>query len=167
MAIPTLTGRSLVLAARLAATGAIAVGAMMLTAPAGNAIPESEIVSECDAANGGTYTTTLNDGKRYSKCCYRDIDGNKECDNYVDGVYTNTTVNSTVEPSPPSPPPPPPGGEVVGPPATVATQTPRPPPPGAVGPPATVATQAPAPPEGMILWPGYAQTSPGGAVLAP
>ncbi len=33
--------------------------------------------------------TIGNDGKRYSKCCYRDIDGVKHCDNYVDGTFTN------------------------------------------------------------------------------
>jgi hypothetical protein len=112
----------------LAAAGvAIAAGAMMLTAPAGNAIPESTIRSDCDKANKGTYTTTLgSDGKRYSKCCYLDINGVKHCDNYVDGSYTNTTVNNILEPSQPSPPPPPPGGEVVGPPAAAATPAPQP-----------------------------------------
>lgn len=128
----------------------------MLTAPVSNAIPESQIISECDNANGGTYTTTVSAGKRYSKCCYLDIKGVKHCDNYVDGTYTNTTVNSTQEPPQPSPPPPPPGGGVVGPPATAATQPP--PPPGVIGPQATLATQPPPPPqEGMIWWPGYTQ----------
>ncbi len=111
--------RRLMHAARLAAVGAIAAGAMMLTAPAGNAIPESQIISDCDNANKGTYTTTLGtDGKRYSKCCYLDIDGVKHCDNYVDGTYTNTTVNNILE-QPQSPVPPPPPAEVA-PPADAA-----------------------------------------------
>jgi len=121
--------RRLMQAALLVVACVIAAGAMMLTAPVGNAIPESQIMSECDDANNGTYTTSIgSDGKRYSKCCYRDIDGVKHCDNYVDGTFTNTTVNSTLEPSQPSPPPPPPGGVVVGPPATAATPAPPAPP---------------------------------------
>jgi hypothetical protein len=108
---------------RLAAACAIAAGAMMLTAPVGNAIPESEIVSECDNANKGTYTTTIGaDGKRYSKCCYRDINGVKNCDNYVDGSYTNTTVNNILEQPQSSPPPPPP--PEVAPPAEEAERQP-------------------------------------------
>ena len=115
--------RRLMHATRLAAAGAItAGGAMMLTAPAGNAIPESTIISECFAA-GGTYTTTVgDDGKRHSKCCYRDINGVKNCDNYLDGTYTTTDL---LEQPPTSPPPPPPGG-VVGPPATAAESAPPP-----------------------------------------
>jgi len=103
-------------AAFLAAAGAIAACAMMLTAPVGNAIPESTIISECDSA-GGTYTTTVADGKKYSKCCYRDINGVKSCDNYVDGTYTNTTANLVVDQPQSSPPPPPPPADAVGPPA--------------------------------------------------
>jgi hypothetical protein len=147
--------RGLMLAARLAAVGAISAGAMMLTAPAGNAIPESTIQSECDSA-GGTYTQVIVDGKSYSRCCYRGIDGVKLCDHYVDGTYTNT-YNILEQPQ--TPPPPPPSGEVVGPPATAATRPPPSPAPGVVGPPATAATQAP-PPDGMILWPGYTQIPP-------
>jgi hypothetical protein len=118
---------SLMHAARLAAVGAIAAGAMMLTAPAGNAIPESQIISECDDANNGTYTTTIDaeSGKRHSKCCYRDIDGVKHCDNYIDGTYTNTTVNNILEQPPGSPPPPPPAG--FAPPADAAEAPPAPP----------------------------------------
>ena len=112
-------------AASLAAVGVIAACAMMLTAPAGNAIPESTIASECVAA-GGTYTTTGgSDGKRHSKCCYRDINDVKHCDNYVDGTFTNTT--DSLEQPTTSPPPPPPGG-LVGPPATAVEQQPAPPP---------------------------------------
>jgi hypothetical protein len=108
----------------LAAAGvAIAAGAMMLTAPAGNAIPESQIQRECDDAKG-EYTQVIVDGKSYSRCCYRGLDGVKYCDHYVDGTYTNTY--HTLEPSQPSPPPPPPGGEVVGPPAAAATPAPQP-----------------------------------------
>lgn len=110
--------RRLVQAGGLAAMGAIAAGAMVLTAPLGNAIPESTIASECDAA-GGTYQTTVAaDGKRYSQCCYRDIAGTKHCDNYVDGTYINTVDYAVVEgsptPSPSSPTPSPssrPGAE--------------------------------------------------------
>jgi hypothetical protein len=131
--------RGLVHATRLAAAGAIAAGAMMLTTPASNAIPESTIQSECDAA-GGEYTIVTDGEHSYSRCCYRDIKGVKHCDHYTDGKYTYETSNNTLE-QPETPPPPPPQGVVVGPPATAATQQPPP----------------PAPPEGMILWPGYTQ----------
>lgn len=142
--------RRLMHASRLAAAGvAIAAGAMMLTAPAGNAIPESTIQSECDAA-GGEYTIVTDGEHSYSRCCYRDIKGVKHCDHYTDGKYTYETSNNTLE-QPETPPPPPPQGEVVGPPATAATQ---PPPDG-----------------GMTLWmpppAGQATQPPGEAALAP
>ncbi|MDZ4232698.1 MAG: hypothetical protein U1C73_02815, partial [Dietzia sp.] len=108
--------------ARLAAAGAIAAGAVMLTAPAGNAIPESTIKSECAKANGQYHTSVL-DGVRYSACCYVDYYGKKSCDFYEDGIYNIT--NPTLELPETTPPPPPPDG-VVGPPATVATQPPPP-----------------------------------------
>lgn len=123
---PRIYLRRLMHAARLAAVGAIAAGAMMLTAPVGHAIPESQIISECDDANKGTYTTTLgSDGKRHSKCCYRDINGVKHCDNYVDGTYTNTTVNNILE-QPQSPQPPPPPAEVAPPADAAEAQQPAP-----------------------------------------
>lgn len=146
-------------AARLAAAGLIAAGAMILTASPGNAIPESTIISDCDNANGGTYTTVVHDGKRYSKCCYRDINGTKECDNYVDGTYIYTTA-SLEQPTSTSPPPPPPGG-VVGPVATEAERQPTPPPaqPDFGG--ATMTLWMPPPPPGPAGPPG------GEAVLVP
>ena len=146
-------------AAGLAAVGVIAACAMMLTAPAGNAIPESQIQSECADADG-EYRQVVEAGadgvlRSYSKCCYVDIYGKKHCDNYVDGRYTNTTVNLEQPPTT-SPPPPPPGG-VVGPPATEAAPAPSltpglldsvatlymPPPPGPAAPPPGEATLAP------------------------
>ena len=140
--------RRLVHATRFAAAGAIAAAAMMLTAPVGNAIPESTIISECDSA-GGTYTTTVgSDGKKYSKCCYRDINDVKHCDNYVDGTYTNTTVNNILEQPQSSPPPPP---------------------PAEVAPPADAAERQPASPDfgdpSMTLW--MPPPPPGEATLAP
>ncbi|HYO00659.1 MAG TPA: hypothetical protein VET27_01675 [Mycobacterium sp.] len=143
--------RRLAHATRLAAAGAIAAGAMMLTAPAGHAIPESTIISECNEA-GGSYTTIVIDLKRYSTCCYRDISGVTHCDHYEDGTYT--TTNNILEPPQTSPPPPPPD-EVVGPPATAATPAPPdfggpsmtlwmpPPPAGPAAPPPGEATLAP------------------------
>jgi hypothetical protein len=140
--------RRLRYAARLAAAGAIAAGAMMLTAPAGIAIPESTIKSECDKA-GGEYTIVTDGEHSYSRCCYRGLDGVKYCDHYTDGKYTYETSNNTLE-QPETPPPPPPQGEVVGPPAAAAT---------------------PAPPEGgMTLWlppPAGPAAPPSEAVLAP
>ena len=117
--------RRLMHAALLVVAGVIAAGAMMLTAPVGNAIPEQQIIDECNDA-AGSYTTIVIDLVRYSTCCYRDIKGFTHCDHYVDGTYE--TTNNTLEPSQPSPPPPPPGGVVVGPPATAATPAPPAPP---------------------------------------
>lgn len=66
-----------------------AAGVTLLTAPAALALSESTIKSECAAANG-TYTTTVSNGSRFSKCCYKDISGKKWCDVYLDGVYEGT-----------------------------------------------------------------------------
>ena len=144
-------------AASLAAVGVIAACAMILTAPAGNAIPESQIQRECDEADG-EYRQVVEAGadgvlRSYSKCCYVDISGVKHCDNYVDGRYTNTTVNLEQPPTT-SPPPPPPGG-LVGPPATAVEQQPAPPPDFGM------ATLYMPPP------PGPAAPPPGEATLAP
>lgn len=134
--------------------GAIAAGAMVLSAPFGNAIPESTIASECDAA-GGTYQTTVAaDGKRYSQCCYRDIAGTKHCDNYVDGNYTNTTDFGVVEgsstPSPSSRP-----GAEAGLPTTA-------PPPARSAPPefGTATLYMPPPPGPAAPLPGEAAQAP-------
>lgn len=121
---------------------------MMLTAPVGNAIPEQQIIDECNDARGN-YTTIVIDLKRYSTCCYTDISGFHHCDHYEDGTYT--TTNNTLEPPQPSPPPPPPGGEVVGPQATAAEQAPP----------------APPPDQGMIFWPGYQVLPPAGPAAPP
>jgi hypothetical protein len=86
--------------ASLIAAGAIAVGMTILTAPAANAIPESTIKGECAAANG-TYSTTVSEsGTRYSKCCYKDYQGNKYCDFYMDGTYVNQNPNLPTSPTP-------------------------------------------------------------------
>ncbi len=94
---------------------AAAVAVMILTAPVSKAIPESTIQSECKTANG-TYSTTVINGHRYSSCCYKDNQGNKLCDGYIDGNYTATypdpgRVQSTgtpsgAQPAPGLPPPP-------------------------------------------------------------
>ncbi len=89
----------------LAATSptAAAVAAMILTAPAAQAISESTIQSECKAANG-TYSTTVINGHRYSSCCYKDNEGNKLCDGYTDGTYTATYPDpGRMEPTAPPP----------------------------------------------------------------
>jgi len=141
-------------ATRLASAVAVAAGAMMLTAPVGNAIPEQTIIDECNEA-AGNYSTIVIDLVRYSTCCYRDIKGFTHCDHYVDGTYE--TTNSTLEPPQPSPPPPPPGGEVVGPPAEEAERQPAPPDFG--GP--TMTLWMPPPPVGPVAPPA------GEATLAP
>ena len=84
----------------LTAAGAAAVGAMILTAPLANAIPEHTIQSECDLANHGTYTTSLVGNSRFSSCCYTDIKGTKYCDYYLDGVFEGTGPGVAKQPPP-------------------------------------------------------------------
>jgi hypothetical protein len=76
----------------LLATGVIAVGATIPTAPTANAIPEKQIQSECAAANGGKYSTGINKitGQRISTCDWHDGDGNGHTDTYVNGDYQGT-----------------------------------------------------------------------------
>jgi hypothetical protein len=81
----------------LTAAGAAAVGAMILTAPLANAIPEHTIQSECDEANHGTYTTMIDqNGDRISMCCYDDNKSKVYCDYYKNGKYEGTTPNAVV-----------------------------------------------------------------------
>ena len=62
---------------------ALAAGALLLTAPIANAIPEGTIKAECKDA-GGTYQTSTSNGHRYSSCDYQDIDGGWHSDQYTD-----------------------------------------------------------------------------------
>ena len=89
------------------AAGAIAVGAMVATAPLANAIPESTIQKECDDANHGTYSTGIDvNGDRQSSCTYTDSSGNLYIDTYTNGTYTGTNGplvrHSTPVPRPPT-----------------------------------------------------------------
>lgn len=80
------------LLAAVIAAGAIALGAMIATAPLANAIPEGTIQQECDDANHGSYTTGLDvNGDRHSACTYTDDSGDTYQDTYVNGTYTGTT----------------------------------------------------------------------------
>ncbi len=90
-----------------------AAAAMILTAPAVYAIPESTIESECKSA-GGNYDTWIgSDGNRYSECCYKDIKGHTYCDYYTNGNYTQSSnrqegtgpTQPTLQPAPGVPPP--------------------------------------------------------------
>jgi hypothetical protein len=76
----------------LAAAAAIAVGAIFAAAaPVAHAekIPEKTIKSECKSA-GGTYTTGVTQGTRFSACSYKDNKGNGYRDYYADGEYYST-----------------------------------------------------------------------------
>lgn len=76
----------------LTAAGAIAFGALIsATAPIANAekITEKTIKSECSSA-GGTYTTTVKGGTRFSTCDYKDNEGNGFRDYYNNGTYYST-----------------------------------------------------------------------------
>jgi hypothetical protein len=90
--------------ALLAAAVAIASGAITLGTPAAHAIPESTIKAECQKA-GGTYTTGISSGFRFSKCCYTDISGKKWCDRYLDGEYEGTDPAAQGEPGDTGTPP--------------------------------------------------------------
>jgi hypothetical protein len=76
----------------LSAAAAIAFGAVITaTAPIASAekIPEKTIKSECASA-GGTYSTTVKQGTRFSTCDYKDNEGNGYRDYYADGGYYST-----------------------------------------------------------------------------
>jgi hypothetical protein len=71
---------------------ALAMGALSSVAsPAAQAKPISEktIKKECKDA-GGTYTTTVKQGTRFSTCSYNDIGGDGYVDYYADGNYYST-----------------------------------------------------------------------------
>lgn len=72
---------------------AVAVGAIIVTAPAAHAerISESTIKKECKAA-GGTYSTRVIEGigERHSSCTYADEDGDRWTDVYTNGEYQGT-----------------------------------------------------------------------------
>ena len=77
-----------------AASAAIAIAFAALisaTAPIANAekISEKTIKSECKSA-GGTYSTVVKEGTRFSTCDYKDNEGNGFRDYYADGSYYST-----------------------------------------------------------------------------
>lgn len=88
----------------------VVFGALLLTAPAANAISEGTIKAECKDA-GGTYNSSTSGGHRYSSCGYKDVDGGWHSDQYTDGEYTGTidipkstpppTSKTSVAPLPP------------------------------------------------------------------
>lgn len=76
----------------LAVAAAAVLGALITTiAPVAHAekLSENTIKSECASA-GGTYTTTSKGGTRFSTCTYKDNEGNKFRDYYMDGGYYST-----------------------------------------------------------------------------
>jgi len=76
----------------LSAATAIALGALIsVAAPIANAekISEKTIKSECKSA-GGTYTSVVKGGTRFSTCDYKDNEGNGFRDYYADGGYYST-----------------------------------------------------------------------------
>jgi spore coat protein U-like protein len=76
----------------ISAAAAIAFGALIsTTAPIASAekINEKTIKSECKSA-GGTYTSTVKGGTRFSTCDYKDNEGNGFRDYYNNGEYYST-----------------------------------------------------------------------------
>jgi hypothetical protein len=71
---------------------ALSIGALAsVAAPTAHAekISESTIKSECKDV-GGTYSTIVKQGTRFSTCRYRDISGDGWVDYYADGEYYST-----------------------------------------------------------------------------
>ena len=76
----------------LTADTSIAFGALIsATAPIANAekISEKTIKSECSSA-GGSYSSVVKGGTRFSTCDYKDNEGNGYRDYYADGSYYST-----------------------------------------------------------------------------
>jgi hypothetical protein len=76
----------------LTAAAAVAFGALIsATAPIANAekISEKTIKSECSSA-GGSYSSVVKGGTRFSTCDYKDNEGNGYRDYYADGSYYST-----------------------------------------------------------------------------
>jgi hypothetical protein len=76
----------------LTAAGAIAFAALIsATAPIANAekVSEKTIKSECSSA-GGSYTSVVKQGMRFSTCTYKDNEGKGFRDYYADGSYYST-----------------------------------------------------------------------------
>jgi hypothetical protein len=76
----------------LTAAAAVAFGALIsATAPVANAEKNSEetIKSECSSA-GGSYSSVVKGGTRFSTCDYKDNEGNGYRDYYADGSYYST-----------------------------------------------------------------------------
>jgi hypothetical protein len=76
----------------LSAAAAIAFGVVVTaTAPVASAekISEKTIKSECKSA-GGSYTSVVKGGTRFSTCDYKDNEGNGFRDYYADGSYYST-----------------------------------------------------------------------------
>lgn len=88
----SLRGRTRLLVGASLAAAALATGALSSAAlPVAQAKPISEktIKKECKDA-GGTYTSTVKEGTRFSTCSYSDIGGDKYVDYYADGNYYST-----------------------------------------------------------------------------
>jgi hypothetical protein len=86
----------------------IAVGAMLLTAPAAHTETEEQIQKNC-AALGGHYITWVNkqDGQRYSQCCYQSLNPaypGQQCDIYENGYFYVGNSAPTTTPTPLRPP---------------------------------------------------------------
>ncbi|HEY7052494.1 MAG TPA: hypothetical protein VH496_10250 [Mycobacterium sp.] len=87
----------------LVAAGAIG-GFAMFAAPAANALPESQIQSDCTQSGGHYETTVRKDGSRVSVCCPTgapgEISGGK-CSIYVDGVLSAMQGGGSTNPTNP------------------------------------------------------------------
>ncbi len=68
------------------AAGAVAVAALLVTAPVATAQSEQQIKSNC-ANIGGWYDTFTAGGVRYSACCFRDLNGTTHCEFFEDGAF--------------------------------------------------------------------------------
>lgn len=81
---------------------AVAVGATISVwaAPHAAAQTEKQIQSNCANVSGAYNTHTLN-GNTFTSCCYRDAEGVRACDVYLNGVYQGN-IPYKMGPPPPS-----------------------------------------------------------------
>ena len=94
-------------ASRLIPVAVMVTAALVSTAPAAAAQTEKQIQANCAGVNGGYNTHTLN-GNTYTSCCYKDAEGVRACDIYVNGVYQGNIPYKQGPPPPSAFPKPPP-----------------------------------------------------------
>ena len=85
---------------------ALAIGTIAAPAASAQKQTESEIKAGCDEAGGVYHTRVDSDGGNTTTCCYRDNEGHRYCDMFIDGNYIDTSPGKAPPPvSGPAAPP--------------------------------------------------------------